>query len=203
MCEEERTREQRKKKKNEKPKKIRLFMKTECVVVVMELVHEIYCVWSRMFGIFASQMKKCLRVKNDSFYRRARNTRAKSGVGNTSQMQSKVVHLFLPLLVSNKTMRLLDVISLSLSLCSARIRPIIIVWTQLLFCVDFRYENQCTVHIQVAHWKYPMILFMLRMYIPNTRRGQLWNALALWRKPRDERVNKTQRRQRQCEAARW
>lgn len=101
----------------------------------MELVHEIYCVWSRMFGIFKSkEVSSCQKW----FILSSREIAEQKVVGNTSHAKSFISFLF----VSNKTIRLLDVISFRV----APIRPMVIVWTQLLFCVDFRSTKSMYTH---------------------------------------------------------
>lgn len=154
----------------------------------MELVHEIYCVWSRMFGIFKSkEVSSCQKW----FILSSREIAEQKVLGNTSHAKSFISFLF----VSNKTIRLLDVISFRV----APIRPLVIVWTQLLFCVDFRSTKSMYTHssstIQNIPWYYScfeceQFVKLKNLFVLMCGVGS-WGMLWLWRKLRETRVNKT------------
>lgn len=133
------------------------------------IVSEVACLAysSRKRSVFVSKMIHFIV---------ARNTSAKSGGKLAEQSRS-----FIFCSVSNKTMRLLDVISFE----CAPIRPMVIVWTQPTALLCWFSINKINVHIQVAQfktipWYYSCFDCEAEQFIcTHVRRGQLWNALAL------------------------
>lgn len=155
----------------------------------MELAHEIYCVSA--VACLAFKSAKCLRVKNDSFHCRAKNTRARTRSGGKQAIAQSSFIYFALCPIKTITIRC------DLFLQFVHSPNGIIVWPQLLVCVDVRYKINTIFkqHIQNTS----MILFMaaeceqfVEIYLQYLfeRRGQLWNALWLWR-AQMTRVNKT------------